>query len=268
MHDLDRRQFETGFEAYESGEASELGSELYEGAAETGSVLESVFGELPESGFESYEAQESFEAPLSEMMEAQLAAELLEITNEQDLEYFLGNLIRKAAGAVGKVVKTTTGQSLGDILKSVGKKLLPLAGTALGTMIGGPAGGALGGKLASAAGGLFGLELGEMSPEDRDFTVARRFVRLSAEAAKQAASAPQTMNGIDAAKAAVVEAARKHAPGLLSSTAAAQPNAYNNYSAAAPGAISGQTGACRCGSTRKHKGFWFRRGNHIVLAGV
>lgn len=45
-----------------------------------------------------------------EVME--LTAELLEVTNEQELNHFLGKLIRRAAGAIGKVVRSRGGQAL------------------------------------------------------------------------------------------------------------------------------------------------------------
>jgi len=248
MHDLDRTQLETGFENYEQGSQMEAGS-----------ILESAFGEASEGSFETFENFESYESPLPEMLETQLAAELLEITNEQELDHFLGDLVRKATGAIGKALNLPTGASLSGILKSLGKRILPIAGTAVGSFFGGPAGGAIGNKLSSAAGNLFGLEVGEMSPEDREFETARRFVRLSAEAAQQAATSPPQVNPQTAAQTAVVNAAAKHAPGLLGAAPA---------SAAFSPTQGPQPGGCGCGATRKRKGQWFRRGHHIVLVGV
>jgi hypothetical protein len=253
MHDLDRTQLETGFENYEVPE--------YSGAAEAGSVLESAFSEAAEGNYESYE---SYESPLSEMQEAQLAAELLEIGSEQELDHFLGDLLKKATGAIGKVISLPMGSSLTGILKSIGKKVLPIAGGALGTMFGGPAGTAIGSKLGSFASGLLGSEYGEMSAEDRDFDTARRFVRLSAEAAQQAATAPPQVPPSAAAQAAVMDAARKHAPALLSSA----PITPGGGLAPGAGLTPGHHGSCVCGSHRRHKGSWFRRGHHIVLVGV
>jgi len=251
MHDLDRTQLETGFEAYESPTF---------GSMEAGSVLESAFGEAGEGNFESFENFESYESPLPEMMETELAAELLEITNEQELDHFLGDLFKKATGAIGKVLNLPAGASLGGILKALAKKALPIAGGALGTFFGGPAGASIGSKLSSAAGGLLGLEAEGMSPEDRDFAAARRFVRLSAEAAQQAANTPPQVPPQTAAQTAVVNAAAKHAPALLSASA-------GNLSPA-PGSLPGHPGGCSCGSHRRRKGNWFRRGHHIVLVGV
>ena len=72
------------------------------------------------------------ESVLSEADEMTLAAELLEITNEAELDRFLGGLIKKVGGAVGKFVKSPMGKAIGGVLKGVAKKALPIAGRALG----------------------------------------------------------------------------------------------------------------------------------------
>ncbi len=275
MHDVDRTQLETGLEVSEYSEIPELGSETYE-SGELGSILGGIFGEMAgEIPYETYETQELLEAPLPEIQETQMAAELLEITNEEELDHFLGSLIRKAAGAIGKVVKSPIGRALGGVLKQVAKRALPIAGTALGSFVGGPLGGAIGGKLASAAGGMFGLEVGGMSPEDRDFEVARRFVRFAGHAAKRAAVAPPQVNPVSAAKAAVVEAAKRYAPGLLTSAANVIQTAYPSYPAPGPAPTVPQPCAS-CGTVSpggvdtayRRKGFWYRRGRHIIVVGA
>lgn len=200
------------------------------------------------NGFETdtfgYEFPEEMEysdteamSPFSEAEEMEMAANLLEITDEAELDQFLGNLIKKAGQVVGKFVRSPVGRTLGGILKGAAKKALPIVGGAIGTAIGGPAGGAIGGKLASAAGRLFGLELEGLSPEDQEFEVARRYVRFAGTAAKNAALAPATLSPDEAAKKAVLGAARQHAPGLLR------------------GGVS-------------KSGRWIRRGNKIILFGV
>jgi hypothetical protein len=67
-------------------------------------------------------------------------------------------------------------------LKPLAKAALSIEGRALGTFVGGP----VGGKLASAAGRMFGLELEGLSAEDREFEVARRFVRFASATTKNA----------------------------------------------------------------------------------
>src|SRR5262245_48554282 len=160
-------------------------------------------------------AETSMESPLSEADEMELAAELLEISGEDELDRFLGNLISKAGRAVGGLIQSPVGRALGGILKGAAKQALPVVGTALGTALGGPGCGALGGKLASAAGRIFGLELEGLSGEDQEFEVARRFVRFAGAAAGKAATAPRGSSPLATAKSAAVAAARSHAPGLL-----------------------------------------------------
>lgn len=193
--------------------------------------------------FEEYEDSES--GVFSEAEEMELAAELLSASNEAELDQFLGKLIQKAAGAVRKVVKSPLGKSLGGLLKGAVKNVLPIAGSAVGTLVGGPVGTALGGKLASAAGDALGLELEGLSQEDQEFEVARRLVRMSGDATKTATQTPPSVDPASAARGAVISAARKHAPGLV--------RPANSGSASGAGS---------------HGGRWIRRGRKIILLGV
>ncbi|HXH01989.1 MAG TPA: hypothetical protein VNN09_01590 [Candidatus Competibacteraceae bacterium] len=194
MHDIDRTltEFEPEAEEYEADQFE------YYGEPETDGVFD-------------------------EAEEMELAAGLLEVTDEAELDQFLGDLIKKAGRAAGQFVRSSTGQALGGILKGAASKALPIVGGALGTAIGGPAGAAIGGKLASTAGRLFGLELEGLSPEDQEFEVARRFVRFAGEAVKNAALAAPGAAPQAAAKAAAMAAARRYAPGLLRSAMASLP---------------------------------------------
>ena len=58
----------------------------------------------------------------------ELAAELLEVSNEQELEQFLGDFIKKAGKAIGGFVKSPIGQAIGGVLKSAANVALPIAG--------------------------------------------------------------------------------------------------------------------------------------------
>src|SRR5262249_29905756 len=146
-------------------------------------------GEFAFEGAEEFQQETDQESPVEEVEEMELAAELLEVSDEQELDQFLGKLISKVAGAArglagaaGGFLRSPAGQALGGLLKSAARKALPVVGRAVGTYFGGSGGGALGGKLASTAGQIFGLELEGMSGEDQEFEVARRFVRLAATA--------------------------------------------------------------------------------------
>ena len=179
----------------------------------------------------------------------ELAAGLLEVQNEQELDRFLGNLVSRAGQAVGRFVSSPTGQALGGLLKGAAKQALPIAGAALGGYVGGPAGARIGGQLASAAGQMFGLELEGLSSEDREFEVAKGFVRFAGEAVKNATASAAGADPRATATAAAVAAARRYAPGLLTPTTGG---------ADGPAGIAG----------RGRSGRWIRRGNRIVLFGA
>jgi hypothetical protein len=255
MHDVDRtvREFEAegefGGQEVSMDEAetqqgflgSILGSLMGQGEQEQGFTQEQgwagegeIFGESQE-GFlgEAYEAEGFLgeaERVFDEVQEMELAAELLEVNNDQELEYFLGKLIKTAGRAIGGIARSPIGQALGPVLKKVAKTALPMAGAALGNMVLPGVGGAIGGKLASAAGNLFGLELEGLSQQDREFEVARRFVRLAGAATQRAIKAPPSVPVQRVVRSALITAARKHAPGLL------QPRANIRRPASRPGA--------------------------------
>src|SRR6266540_3069322 len=125
---------------------------------------------------------------------------LLSVSDEAELEQFLGDLIKKAGRAVGGVIKSPVGQALG---------------------------GAFGGQLASAAGKMFGLELEGLSYEDQEFEAAKGVVRLAGAAASNAAQAEPSTPPQQVVQSALTESAQRHAPGLLSGAqpqGAARPN--------------------------------------------
>src|SRR5687768_13200453 len=91
--------------------------------------------------FESYESsnaqEESFEVPMTESEEEALAAELLGVSSEEELEQFLGGLFRKVRrhlGGAGKFLAQNSGP-LAGALKGIAAKALPFLGGALGTAI-------------------------------------------------------------------------------------------------------------------------------------
>ena len=201
-------------------------------------ALEGENGELAhEQAFES-------ESAFDEVEEMELAGALLEVQSEEELEQFLGNLIRRASSAVGAVVRSPVGQALGGILRNAARQALPVVGGAIGTAVAGPSGGRAGSQLATTAGRLFGLELEGLTQEDREYEVARRFVRFAGAAAANAGRAPATGAAQAIASSAAAAAARAHAPGLLS------PSRADNGGAAVG---------------RPRQGRWVRRGRHIVI---
>lgn len=209
-------------------------------------AFEDTLGESFEDAFEGETIEEladtgetESETGLDELDEMDLAAELLGVSDEAELDQFFGKLIKKA----GKFLKSPTGRALGGILKKVAKKALPIAGRAIGGFFGGPAGAAIGGKLAPAAGQIFGLEVEGLSGEDAQFEVARNLVRFAGAAAKTAASAPPGANPVAVATSAAKRAARRFAPGLVRGG----------------GAVAGGAG---------RGGRWIRRGRRIIVLGA
>lgn len=197
-----------------------------------------------EAGQYEFETDQGFEGPFNEAEEMELATQLLEVTDEAELDQFLGGLFKKAS----RFMKGPIGRQLGGMLKGIAKKALPMVGGALGSFVPG-LGTALGTAAGSAASNLFEMELEGLSAEDQEFEVARQFVKFAGEAAELAAQAPASAPPQEAAKSAVVAAAQKYAPGLL--RPAAPP---------APAAVAG--------ARRARSGRWVRQGRAIVLLGV
>ena len=208
-------------------------------------LTEDELGADPEVESFEFETGEDFpgeiESPLDEVEEMELAAELLTVSSEEEMDQFLGKLfkgawrgLKKVGRFVGKVARP-----LGGILKGIAKKALPFVGGALGSFIPIPGvGTALGTALGGAASKLLEVDLEGMSPEDQEFELARRFVRLASSAAAQAANAPDGIDPNPVAVAAVQRAASQ---------------------------LSGNQGQR---ARRKRSGRWLRRGNKIVLLGA
>ena len=131
MHDIDRVRLESQSEA-EMLEAVPFEAEQFE---------------FPQSETSSGETGEVF----GETEQMELASELLEVTNEAELDRFLGDLINRAGQAVGKFIKSPEGQAIGSALKGAAKQVLPAIGSAVGGYLGGPTGAQLGEDAASAA---------------------------------------------------------------------------------------------------------------------
>jgi len=84
-----------------------------------------------EFGGDEAEAFETAEE-LDETEEMELASQLLEITDEAELDQFLGRLIMRAGRAAGRLARSGAGRALGGILKGAAKKALPILGGAIG----------------------------------------------------------------------------------------------------------------------------------------
>ncbi|HLV68720.1 MAG TPA: hypothetical protein VKY73_23040 [Polyangiaceae bacterium] len=190
--------------------------------------------------------------PLDEAEELELAAELLEVGDDEELEEFIGNLVKQAAGGLKKFASSKVGQALGKGLKTVAKKALPIASTALGNLVAPGVGGVIGGQLGSLATKLFEFESEGMSDEELQLEMAKRFVRLGAGAAQKAAKAPPSANPRAVAQNAIAAAAKQHAPGLARRLS---PRSFGG-------------GPLLPGTAGAESGRWIRRGRKIIVLGV
>lgn len=212
MHDLDRTSFEM------SDEASQYGEYEFE-------------GELPGG---------TYDRPFSEAELDELAMELLQVRDEQELDQFLGALLSKAASAIGKFVRSPAGNALKGILKNAISSAVPVLGGVVSSLI--PAGGAgsdVGAAIKSE------LEYEGVPTENRDVEAAKKVIEVGGTAAQQVAAMPPNAPP-QAAVDAVQSAAQQQgvATGPPAPPAGAPPD---------PGATSGQ---------------WYRRGRTIVIVGL
>jgi len=209
MHDIDRTQLESNNEAYESGE----------------------------SAFELEMTGEAFEGPFNESELNELAMELLSVQNEQELDQFLGSLIKRAGSAIGKFARGPVGKALGGVLRSAAKAALPTLGGIAGSFIPIPGVGTLIGRGVGTAISN-ALEMEGVQGEDREFETAKKLVEVGGAAAQQVASMPP-----NAPPQAAVQAVR---------------SAMQQHGIALP----------QGGQRHRLGGRWYRRGNRIVLVGV
>lgn len=135
--------------------------------------------------------------------ELTLAARLLELHGGAQLDRFIDAMVH-GGGAPA---------SLAESLKRAARQVLPLHGGPGSPVIESLRRRGKSDPIARAA-RIFGVELEGLSPEDKEFELAQRFVRFAREAIRLAADASGPAGGA----AALAEAARSHAPGLLHCT--------------------------------------------------
>jgi hypothetical protein len=168
-----------------------------------------------------------------------LAADLLAIQNDDELEEWLGSVFKKIKKGASNFVRSPLFSKVKGFVRSAAKKAIPMAGRALGTYFGGPAGGALGGKVGSYFSSLFEGEFEGMSYEDAEFEAAKKFTRFAMGAMSNAAQMPANLDSKEATKQAILNAANRYAPSLVGS-----------------------------GRSSAKSGRWIRKGNQVVLLGL
>jgi hypothetical protein len=229
MHDLDRTLNEFESEFGTDGEYEFDGEQEGEGEGEW---LGEMDGEMDESEVTA------------------MAAELLGVQDEEELEQFFGKLIKRAAGAARSFARSSAGRALGGILKTAAGKALPVVGGAIGGYFGGPGGAKFGSQAGRFVKGRLGWEL-EGGDQEEELEIARGLVKTAIAATRQAAHSPAAAQSAAAVKRATLQAAQQHAPQLVRVLAGARPSS---------GGARGQSGG--------QGGRWVRRGRMIVLLGV
>jgi hypothetical protein len=232
MHDIDRALFE----GQDEGTWGEVMDE------ESGFAFEDEQSEF--QGEDSNEAGGLWGETDGETDELALAAELLAVTDEGELDQFLGSLAKWAVAAAKDFAGSAAGKAVGNILKSAARKALPQLGQAVGNYLVPGAGGQAGQQVGKWLGSRFesGLQLEGLSDEDRDLETARAFVRFATSTAQRAAAMPRSVPAPLAAQKAATAAARQHLPGLLKRPGQSRPSADS--------------------------GRWIRRGRNIVILGA
>lgn len=221
MHNIGRTVRETYENNYEA-DYEQAGGYQQEFEANGSPYAQPSSNEFENAWSNEYEADaqemyESGESPFSEMMELEMASELLEVQNEAELDQFIGKLIKRAAPQGARnFLQSKGGRMLGGVLKKVAKVALPLAGRVVGGFFGGPIGAKIGGNIGQFATRAFGLELEGLSAEDQEFAVSKAVVRFAGAAARNVQSDSKTrVQPAAAVRAGVVKAARRYATGLL-----------------------------------------------------
>ena len=288
MHDIDRtlREQEFGNELEFNQEfENEFGQEYgFETDQEAGYEFGNEFIQELSQEF-SPEMEYEYTGEMAGTLEMELTNELLTVTNEQELNQFVGNLLSKVGKAASGFVQSPTGQSVGRFLVNFGKKTLPQVAANLG----GQAGGALGARAGQAftnrfgggflgqtvSGGLkqggaylgkqggawlgnkagnwvaskaqkvFNLEFEGLSPEDREYEISRSYVQFASEVARRASAAVR----------------RNPRVRLSSLSRQIIPRAARLY---APGLISNADGVDSIAGQRL-TGTWERRGKSVIL---
>lgn len=195
--------------------------------------------------------------PFSEEQEMELVSELMGVASDEELEQFLGKLFKSAVKGARRLAPHAirAGRSLIKIARPMIKQHLPslaqAATPAISTALGAVpyAGPALSmaapfviPALGKAVAGALEMEMEGLDPDEYEFEAAKRYVNIFGSAAQQLAKqARRDLSPVKAAGNALVQAARKHVPGI--------------------DAVSGR-------SSKGRSGRWERRGNTIVLMGV
>jgi hypothetical protein len=210
------------------------------------------YQELDETDTEAFEAdalefgtEQETGSPFSEVEELELAAELLGVSGEAELESLFGKLKQKTCKTLRRYLSSPVARTILITLKRVikhcglGVALKQLALSA-----------PLSREPAAAPGQALGLELEGLSPEDQELEVAKQLVRFAGAAISNATKSSPSAPPAEVAREALVKAAQRFAPGLARVVA------------------GGPSAKADCACHRAASGQWERHGHAIILHGL
>ena len=185
---------------------------------------------------------------MHEALETELAGELLELTSEQELDRFLGNLLSPAVGAGKAFLGSDAGKAVGGLVKGAAKQALPQIGRALGDLIL-PGRAASWEQLASRRRASSGWSWKGSPPRTASWRPPEPSSGSRTRRPRSLEAAPASVSPTAAAAHAATVAAQHHLPGIASVVRELRP----------PGTPA--SGALRPASG----GRWVRHGPTIVL---
>ncbi|MDQ1288420.1 MAG: hypothetical protein QG622_1985 [Actinomycetota bacterium] len=199
--------------------------------------------------------------PDFETDELDLAERLLEVRGAVEAAACVAALLDSQAGGGADFARSREGRQLGGILLQAATRILPVLTTAPGR--GTRSGGAS--SLNVLAKRCFGLDLEGMSPEDQEFELARQFIRLAQEAARECRARSGGQAPHQVARAAAEAAGRRWAPGLFTARILeAPPLAPRSDLPSCPAVPN--CAKCRNGVlSGVASGWWERSGNKTIL---
>ena len=157
---------------------------------------------------------------VSELEELDSASRFLEAPSGTTMARLLAHIMHRASARDGRAVDP-------DVARPLLHRLARAAATVRAALR--PGGAAAGSAISPET--LFGTELEGLSPEDREFETARRFVRFASEASRIAARAAQGAAPQVVASHAERLAAHRLAPGLPGAVGAAFPDFHARHRA-------------------------------------
>jgi hypothetical protein len=138
--------------------------------------------------------------------------ELLDTTTEVELRKFLGGLVADAGRRSGGRLPDPAAQALVDRLARTALQTVPTLASVIGAGVADA--GSWQNSPTAMASRVYGLSLEGISAEDRDYEIARQFVRFAQAATTEAAHRGASRSATATANAAITAAAREFAPGL------------------------------------------------------